>query len=216
MTYFVRPESSACPHADCEISKGAGFTLLELLVALIVLGALLAGLAQGVNFGLHAWKAQAWIAADRDDLGAVDAVLRRLVVQMEPGTRLTPPQVHGRSDRLALTTDNPASANITSVRRIDAELFVDGNKQLVLRWLPRLHAIWLNSAPVAQEAVLLSGVARAEFAYWQDSPGLGRWVSSWSRQELPGLVRIQLVFLGPNRRHWPEIVAAPARDRPDQ
>ena len=33
-----------------------GFTLLELLIALTVLGFLLAGLAQGVHFGLLAWR----------------------------------------------------------------------------------------------------------------------------------------------------------------
>ena len=50
-----------------------GFTLLELLAALIVLSLLLVAITQGVRFGVQAWQTQSracWIA--RDDLDAVD------------------------------------------------------------------------------------------------------------------------------------------------
>ena len=36
-----------------------GFTLLEMLAVLAVLGLLLAGLSQGIRFGLRAWDMQA-------------------------------------------------------------------------------------------------------------------------------------------------------------
>ena len=44
-----------------------GFTLLEILVALTVLGFLLAGLAQGVHFGLLAWGTEVRLAGGNDD-----------------------------------------------------------------------------------------------------------------------------------------------------
>ena len=52
----------------------AGFTLLEILAALVVLAALLLALRQGVAFGVAAADAQARLAAEREDLDAVARV----------------------------------------------------------------------------------------------------------------------------------------------
>ena len=50
----------------------AGFTLLEVLVALSVLGFLMLGLAQGLRFGLLAWDRQAQVIAARSDTSPAD------------------------------------------------------------------------------------------------------------------------------------------------
>ena len=42
----------------CSLGQQSGFTLLELLVALVVLGFLMVGLTQGVRTGLAMWGAQ--------------------------------------------------------------------------------------------------------------------------------------------------------------
>ena len=39
----------------CSLDRQSGFTLLELLVALVVLGLLVVGLTQGVRAGLTMW-----------------------------------------------------------------------------------------------------------------------------------------------------------------
>ena len=51
------------------MKQDSGFTLMETLVALVVLGFIVAGLAQGLRFGLVAWDRQA-VVIDRD--GAPD------------------------------------------------------------------------------------------------------------------------------------------------
>jgi prepilin-type N-terminal cleavage/methylation domain-containing protein len=50
----------------------AGFTLLEVLVALAVMGLLLFGLVQGSHFVLLGWDRQTRLAARTEDLDAVD------------------------------------------------------------------------------------------------------------------------------------------------
>ena len=52
--------------------SAAGFTLLEILVVMAVLGLLLATLAAGTRFGLRAWQAGARLTAGRGDVDAVE------------------------------------------------------------------------------------------------------------------------------------------------
>src|SRR6266446_5733188 len=57
----------------------SGFTLLELLVVLVVLGFLMVGLTQGVRAGLTMWGAQTRRVGETADLDAGARVLRRLL-----------------------------------------------------------------------------------------------------------------------------------------
>jgi general secretion pathway protein J len=199
---------------EARLRRAGGFTLLEILVALIVLGALMVGLTQGMHFGLRAWATEARIVTSRGDLDAVDRTLRGLIGQIDPGNMIDPPSLQGSATQLAMTTVLPAASGTLRDNRIDAKLSVDGTHQLVLRWLPHLHAVRFGPASAPNETVLLHGVDRIEFAYWATSPG--HWTSTWSEATLPSLVRIRLIFSPGDHRNWPEIVAAPTRDRPDQ
>lgn len=186
-----------------------GFTLLEVLVALVVLGFMMAGLAQGVRFGTRAWDTQARVIAERGELDAVDRALRRLIERMAPGRDREPAGVRGEADRLAFTSELPLAASAIA-RAADVAILVGGGR-LVLRWTPHLHARRLGPDPVPTEEVLLHGVARVEFAYWAPA---GAWTSVWSERAPPALVRVRVVFPEGDRRRWPDIVAAPLRERP--
>lgn len=62
-----------------------GFTLLEVLVALVVLGFLLAGLSQGVRFGIQAWGMQTRRVAQQADMDLALRTLQRLIEEADPG-----------------------------------------------------------------------------------------------------------------------------------
>ena len=62
-----------------ERRRQSGFTLLEMLVGLIVLGFLVVGLNQGVRTGLGVWNMQARRVGDVADLASAARVLRMLL-----------------------------------------------------------------------------------------------------------------------------------------
>jgi general secretion pathway protein J len=190
--------------------RQGGFTLLEILVALIVLGLLMAGLAQGTRFGLRAWDAEARAIAGREDLDAVDRVLRRLIASMDPGSDAEKALIQGNAQSLAFTTELPMMAAATP-RLADVAIGVDAAHRLVLRWTPHLHAVRLGPPPVAREAELLRGVQRIDLPDW--NAAVGAWQRQWSASLPPSLVRLRLTFRAEGRRHWPDIIAAPVRDR---
>lgn len=196
--------------------RDGGFTLLETLVALVVLGFVMAGLAAGARFGLRAWGTQSRLIDARAELDAVDRTLRRLIEGMDPGGPNQAPLIEGGRGAMSFTSELPAVAAAVT-RRADVALLVDPGGRLVLRWTPRLNATRFGPPPPMEEAELLRGVARLELAYWPrptpDAPVAG-WRESWAEKALPELVRIRLAFPPGDGRRWPDIVAAPMRERP--
>ena len=156
------------------IRRDSGFTLLELLVALVVLGFVLTGIAAGVQFGQRATTMQARSIAKHVDLDSADRILRRLVAGMDPGTATEPPHLTADPAALGFTTDlSQAAAALPGNGQANIGLGVDGAHQLVLRWTPALHAVALAPPTPPATAVLVEGVERVEFAYWDGSGCLG-------------------------------------------
>ena len=189
----------------------SGFTLLETLVALVVLGMLVAGLAQGVRIGASAWYAQKQGLAAHDDLQSAETLLRNLIARMDPGgVSGQPPTVKGTAHRLAFTTTLPRPAEGLLTPEADVSLGVNDQHRLELLWLTH-YRNRIRPAPPPERATLMQDVDRVEIAYWQNAPA--GWVSEWAGPALPKLVRIRIVFTGASKRHAPDIVAAPMRDR---
>lgn len=209
------------PHAAYDRPAERGFSLLEVLVALVVLGLLIGTLTQGVRFGVAAVAAQARIVGVRGDEDAVERALRRLVEHMDPGTFTTPPDMSGTATRAEFVTELPAAATLLpgqgpaarSPLRIDAVLEADARHRLVLRWRPHVGGQRLTPPPPPSEEVLLTGVDQVTFGFLSAQQG---WQSTWRGTELPLLLRIHAGFPKGDRRSWPDLVAAPQRQRPDQ
>jgi general secretion pathway protein J len=187
-----------------------GFTLLEIIVALVVFGLLLAGLSQGVRYGLQAWQSQVRLAGRQTDLDAVDRTLRHMIRVMDPGSGMDPAPVTGSRDRLSFVTSLPAAPGTDGTpQRVTATLLLDAHR-LELRWQPDLHATWLQRPPPGQQTLLEPNVAGLTLSYWQPQGG---WVSAWRGPNLPALVRLRVTFPPGDARHWPDIVIAPLLDR---
>lgn len=187
--------------------RQAGFTLLELLVGLVVLGFIMAGLTQGVRYGLRAADAQSRLVDGRSELDSVDRALRRLLTQADPGSGRTGPTLRGTEGRIEFVSALPDAAAALPDQPASMALGLAGNR-LLLRWSPRLHAKRLEPAAPPRETELLRGVRQIELAYW----GSG-WQRGWDQAVLPGLIRLRITFPPGDPRHWPDIVAAPLRGR---
>ncbi len=175
-------------------SREAGFTLLEILVALVVLGLLVGGLAQGSRFGMMAVEHTEQTAADTAAFESTERIIRGLISEMAPGHDGGPPPLAGTSGRMSFVS------GVTSPGVV--ALGWDGKARLILRETKtQADAQW-------DETILLDHIEGLDFAYWD-----GSWKSVWQGQELPALIRIRLTFPDGDRRHWPDIVARPLRER---
>jgi general secretion pathway protein J len=182
--------------------RDAGFTLLEMLVALVVFGLLMAGIAQAMRYGMAAWSAETRQAATPETMSAVDGALRRLIEQASPDT------FTGAPDRLSFTARLPAGSGLADPLA-DVALVVTPDHRLALRYTPHPAGLPLGPPPAPQTEYLLDGVTGIHAAYLASQPdGSVAWSASWSGTGLPLLVRIDITFAGAVT--WPSLVAAPA------
>jgi general secretion pathway protein J len=195
-----------------------GFTLLEILVALIVLGFLVVGLGQGVRTGLQLWATQTRQVSGTAELDSTSRVLRTLlsgipVMPAVAGAPLTAIAFKGTAETVAFVADLPTG--LGTANRADITLALQGER-LILVWTPHRHELaGTTSAP--SETELLHRVARFELAYWgaaspESRPG---WLPEWNGATLPQLIRVQLSFVKGDTRHWPDLIVAPQLAAPE-
>ena len=188
-----------------------GFTLLETLVALVVLGLLVVGLTHGVRTGLALWRAQSHRIGEVADLDAAERTLRNLLSGMptSPSGEATPGVVafDGSASRLHFVGELPTGLGTNQLANIDLEW---KRGRLVLSWTPHRHEISSAPPPKPVETELIGGVARVELAYWgaaaADQPAA--WQGQWQGPPLPQLIRVRVVFAARDRRRWPDLIAA--------
>lgn len=190
--------------------EDAGFTLLEIIVALVVLGVLLVTLSQGVHFGFAAWGRQDQTLRTGEALQAADRTLRGLIEQLYPGTERDAAKLRGRAHAAAFTSSLPIGRD-GEPAEADISLTVDHDGHLLLSWLPHLHAQRLQAAPAPHVVVLLDNVAGLQLSYWSDKAKA--WSPDWNENMLPDLMRVRIEFPAHDARRWPDIVAAPGREQ---
>lgn len=192
----------------------SGFTLLEVLAALVVLGLLMVGLAEGVRTQIALSQAQTRRLAETADLDATMRLLRGLLSRLPvtaEGNRViatgTGAGFKGEADHVEFV--GKLATGLGFGRLVEAVLYVR-NHRLILSWRPHRHDKPLGPLPPPSERELLHGVERLELWYWgaaaAGQPGI--WQTRWDRPEAPELIKLRLVFIAGDRRHWPDLVTA--------
>jgi general secretion pathway protein J len=197
-------------HRDDE----CGFTLLETLVALVVVGLLMVTLTQGVRVGLQAWAIEGRIGGDGIGIETTDRMLRELISRASPGETVAPQSPFiGAAHTLSFVTFLPDESGAVTTLEADVTLLVAGGR-LELRWRPHYRR-WIATKTMPVSSVILDGVASIDIAYWQpgSGPEKGAWLSAWTGRYLPALVRLHVVFDPHDARRWPDIIAAPMQQR---
>ena len=193
-------------------ARPGGFTLLEVVVALALLGLLLVMLGQAVVAGTRATAVHHRIVQAQLDIPPVEHALRHMIERMDPGIYPQPPAVRGTASALAFTTELPdATTGATLVADVRLET-ADG--QLLLWWTPHGRGVPFTAPPAPRRTVLLERVARLELDYVATGAGAA-WQSGWTLPTLPGLVRLRLVA-APGGRFWPPIVVRPLREAAEE
>lgn len=189
--------------------RRCGFTLLEIIVVLAVLGFLMVGITQGVRVGIALWHAQSRRIEQTAELDAATRVLREILTSLPlPSTDSANEGVNsGSTERFSFIGDLPTG--LGTARRCDITLELAGGR-LILVWKPHRHEIPLEPVAPPTQTELVGGVARLQLAYWgpaaADQPA--KWLSQWDGPAAPQLIRVRLAFAKGDPRHWPDLIVA--------
>ncbi|WP_298363027.1 prepilin-type N-terminal cleavage/methylation domain-containing protein [uncultured Bradyrhizobium sp.] len=193
----------------------AGFTLVELLVGLALFSLLATMLFGSVRFGLQAWQRGRVNTERFERIMISQDLLRRAIGNFYPmlvrGEAIQPYiDFDGAKEAISFLGYAPTVAN---GGRFRFKVFVErphGETSLVVNAAPELSDP--NVSSNATRTILLSGIERAEFAYFgAPSPGQGpQWNDSWTkRTDIPSLVRIRVIAAPGVPELWPDLLIAP-------
>lgn len=195
----------------------AGFTLVELLIAVTLLALLTTLVFGALKYAARAWAATDHRAIAAAELSAVQAVFRHAITGAYPAFASADPTdreitFDGAGEWLVLVAPLPAA--IASGVEAQQRFFVEGegrSSALVMGWrfdLPPSDDV----TPLSENRVpLLDHVRALRFAYYgaPDPSQAPSWWQRWSGYtRLPELVRVHIERDDPVLPQWPDLVVA--------
>ena len=203
-----------------------GFTLLELLIAMTLLGLIMMLLFGGLRFGTRAWETNSDRVEAISQIEISHHVIRRMLSQAYP---LVDPDAmldvtDGRGIEFEGEAEGVAFAGLMPAHLGGGfhrfELLVDDagdTPRLVLRWR-RIAYGGEDDGAAGDEAVLIDRIAGARFSYFgpAEDGDVADWRAAWDDPaRLPALVRLEIDFPDGDGRFWPDLVVAPRIDALD-
>uniref|UniRef100_B0T7N4 General secretion pathway protein J n=1 Tax=Caulobacter sp. (strain K31) TaxID=366602 RepID=B0T7N4_CAUSK len=192
----------------------AGYTLIELLVALAVVGLLSLMLLTGLSRGNRTWIRMDHAATRVEGVEAAQALLRARLQHAWPATlyNMQPPgpDFDGEATRLIFLAPPAARDGPGALRRFRLELEPSGD--LVLA---SVSDVALTPRGPETRDVLLRGVQAISLNYFGaiEPDPTPHWRERWSqRPRMPSLVRVRLRFGAGDRRLWPDLIVHPLAD----
>lgn len=187
-----------------------GFTLLELLIGMVLLGLILTLLFGGLRLGARSWDSGEKRADDSAQLRAVQGFMRRELGQVFPlrwkneaDTQLA---FAGTPETLKFVAPLPAQVSGGGLYLLGLELEKgDEGQRLIMKRMPvNPAAKGFSGLDQGEKSVLVEQVESLSIAYFgaataESEPG---WQEKWDDpQRLPLLVRIRLKLM--DGRDWP-------------
>ena len=176
--------------------RASGFTLLELLIVITIMGMIMVALTGGVRFAGRAWESQERIIAGQGDSDAVENVLRQIIAS-------------GRSfegDASSMRFIGTLPRALARSGLFDLELKTSDDR-LVLDWKPHFKGPSVAADPTETE--LAKNISGVEFAYFfaadQNQGGWQRVAKD--KEKSPSVIAIAVQ--SGDGRHWPPLTVAP-------
>lgn len=197
-----------------------GFTLLETLIGMTLLGFILALLFAGFRLASDSWDAVDQRATRTTDEELARALVRRMVTQLQPvrwkQAINQPLAFTGEPTRFRALAPLSEQAGLAGMRVVElsGEKVSTGGKdsvRLVLRQAPLRYdtANFADGIAEAKPHTLLDNLTIVEFGYF-GAPKQGlptQWLDSWpNTEQLPQLLRVRL---GSRDDGWSDMVVVP-------
>ena len=186
-------------------SRQIGFTLIELVVALVLLGTMLLLLYSGLSFSLRGWDAGDVNGRRTTDRRIGENFLRRELAELFPMRWKDPTLVkfafEGDRDHLKFVSSRPAGITQGGLALVGLELQEEGRgsrrKNLVMRRaMPDDEAQSFAPLDAADATVLIAGVDRVSFEYFgtENDFTTPQWTDAWKwSARVPEVIRVRIV-----------------------
>lgn len=184
-----------------------GFTLIEILIALAILGLTAVIAIQALSFGSRLWRLETESSVQQEELARARALLTRLLAnaypqdpQAAPASRIAAIDSDGHA--LSLSAPPPDYARSGGLARWWIYLDRSGAA-------PAVRVVWslgLDRPPSsdARSEILIHDVSAWTVGFLtREAPGRGTWVDHWSLGDgLPRLARVDVRFAERDPRTW--------------
>ena len=181
----------------------SGFTLVEIVVAMVLLGSIMVLVYSGLSFALRSWDAGDTNGRRVAERRLAENFLRRELAEMFPMRFKDAMQVkmafEGSADRLRFVSARPPGIQMGGLSLVGVELVENREKRtrdlVMLRAMPDDEAKDFGPLEKAESHLLLAGVERVEFAYFgaENEFTEPKWYDSWTfTARIPEMIRMRV------------------------
>ncbi|MGD0189606.1 MAG: prepilin-type N-terminal cleavage/methylation domain-containing protein [Rhizomicrobium sp.] len=187
-----------------------GYTIVEMLVSLMILGMLGTMMLSGVSAGRRVWERTDALDSAVEEVAGAQMLLRQRIEHVYPVTvfETLPPtsDFDGESSTVTFVAPPRDAQSPSALRRY--KLWLSPQGELVLSSVSTVSA---HPTVADENLVLLAGVQALDLAYFgPDSKGDPGWSLQWSKQPMvPSLIRVHVAFGRGDSRVWPDLLVKP-------
>lgn len=188
-----------------------GYSLVELLVVVALMGIVAVTMSGGIQFGARVWERTGTTVEALEQAQGAQAQLREALSSVAPSlfdpARPNDGAFVGGAEQMNFTTSTTMLPGVGSKRIVLNALRTGKTVSLQLTWRQE------RGARTEGRQTLLSGATNISFAYGSVAPsGAIVWSDAWAADAgLPALIRIRARLGG--AASWPELIVRPQIDR---
>ncbi|GGK84852.1 prepilin-type N-terminal cleavage/methylation domain-containing protein [Amphritea balenae] len=211
-----------------EVSRQRGFTLLELLIALVLSGLIMALVFGGLSIAIRSWETVGQRSEHISEAFTLQHFLRQQlmgvsderVASLEEGTLVV--GFYGLENELIFTgflnADDQGKLLTWIYLRVNTEDLLKPRLQLSTAPFDNVEEVdWeqmladFRTESTSTYTLLQGTLQQIRFEYFEDEPdGQGQWHSEWrDRYALPKLIRLSFEMTDSQPLDWPEIIVVP-------
>jgi prepilin-type N-terminal cleavage/methylation domain-containing protein len=180
-----------------------GYTIIELLVVLLLLGFIAAAMSAGMQFGTRVWeRSEARISTSQADDTAQTA-LRDLLSSATPRMEDGLARFHGEPDYVAFDATPPVAFGASGMAHVEIALAPgEAGSSLTIK------VTSLIDGKKSRQVQLADHLGNVRFAYLDAAGEVPAWLDYWrDRPHLPAAVRLKAEMAGGVGAPWPVFVA---------